>query len=431
MILRSIALYFFIFLSMPIFGQTLQDVDTTGGFGKNLLSLYKKFDHLKFSGYMQPQFQVIDTVGAESFNGGNFSPYSNNRFMLRRGRLRLDYADYNKENQPTVALVFQMDGTERGFFARDFWGRVYENKLQCFALSAGIMVRPFGNELLYSSGDRESPERGRMSQILMRTERDLGMTITFEPRKKGSKFKFFKWDLMIGNGQGLTGATDVDSRKDFISRIAIKPQIVARNIKISGGISALYGGIRQFSSKSYAVQNARFVLEENIANIGRTTARTYFGADVQVKIPNGEGKGIAEFRAEYITGKQSALAKTSETPGVVALESDGSFSPLYTRSFNGAYFYYLQHLGSPKHQLILKYDWYDPNTKVRKTTLDNTFSAADVRYSTFGVGYIYYVNSNLKIATYYEVVKNEITALKGYNRDLKDNLFTCRMQVRF
>lgn len=409
---------------------TLLDIDTTGGFGKNLLGLYKKFDNLRFSGYMQPQYQVADTMGAKSYNGGDFPAQSNNRFMLRRARIRLDYANYNKAGQPTVFFVFQFEGTERGVVPRDFWGRYFENKYQLFALSAGIMARPFGQELLMGSGDRESPERGRMSQILMRTERDLGAMITVESRKKDSKFNFFRWDIMVSNGQGLTNTFDYDGYKDIVSRLYIKPHKFRNNIKVSGGFSTLYGSIRQFGSQTYKANGATYILTDNANNIGKALPRHYYGADIQVKIPNKHG--FSEFRAEYIRGTQTATAKSTETPGTIPVETNATYAPLFIRPFDGAYFYYLQHLGSVKHQLILKYDWYDPNTTVSKKAIkNNTHSIADVKFSTLGIGYCYYVNTNLKCVLYYEIVKNETTALSGFTKDIKDNIFTTRMQFKF
>jgi len=68
--------------------QFLMDmIDTTKDMGKSMLSIYKKFDNVRFSGYMQPQFQVAETQGAKTFSGGDFLPKVNNRFMLRRGRI--------------------------------------------------------------------------------------------------------------------------------------------------------------------------------------------------------------------------------------------------------------------------------------------------------------------------------------------------------
>jgi hypothetical protein len=62
-------------------------VDTTNQMGKGMLSIYERYNRVRISGYIQPQFQVISKEGAETYNGGNFSALSNNRFMLRRGRL--------------------------------------------------------------------------------------------------------------------------------------------------------------------------------------------------------------------------------------------------------------------------------------------------------------------------------------------------------
>src|SRR5882672_6528745 len=52
------------------------------------LSFWKK---LKINGWVQAQYQVADTVGAASVAGGNFPANSNNRFILRRGRIKFTY----------------------------------------------------------------------------------------------------------------------------------------------------------------------------------------------------------------------------------------------------------------------------------------------------------------------------------------------------
>ena len=100
----------------------------------------------------------------------------------------------------------------------------------------------------------------------------------------------------------------------------------------------------------------------------------------------------------------------------------------------GAYFYLLQHIFSPKHQLLIKYDWYDPNCKVKGMEIGaagSNFTAANIRYSTLGFGYINYMTENIKLVLYYARVWNEKTQLTGYTTDVKDNVFTCRLQFRF
>jgi hypothetical protein len=413
-------------------GQFLMDmVDTTKDVGKGLLAIYKRFDHIRVSGYMQPQYQVISKEGAESYSGGDFPPHSNNRFMLRRGRIRFDYARFNDNDKPSLQFVFQFDGTERGVFIRDFWGRAFENKWELFAFTMGMFARPFGYEVNLSSSDRESPERGRMSQILMRTERDLGAMITFDPRNRKSFLKYLHVDAGFFNGQGLTNINDFDSYKDFISRVAIKPIPIARELWLSFGLSYLNGGFIQNGPLRYNMSTSGgkplFVLDSSTAKIGSKVPRKYNGVDAQLKIKN--KWGFTEIRGEFWNGTQTATYSSSETPPLLLDPSD----PYYVRPFNGGFFYLLQHIINEHHQLGLKLDWYDPNTDVKgeEIILDNNFGPADVKYTTIGGGYTYYINENLKMVLWYDNVKNEKTSLAGFTEDLKDNVFTFRLQFRF
>jgi len=83
--------------------------------------------------------------------------------------------------------------------------------------------------------------------------------------------------------------------------------------------------------------------------------------------------------------------------------------------------------------VVLKYDWYDPNKKVKGKEIGaaNGMTPADIRYNTLGMGFVHYFNANMKVMLYYDLVKNESTSLKGYEEDLPDNVFTCRLQYRF
>jgi hypothetical protein len=411
-------------------------VDTTNQMGKGMLSIYERYDRVRMSGYIQPQYQVISREGAETFNGGNFSPASNNRFMLRRGRLRVDYAHLNKQGNATSYFVFQFDGTERGVVIRDFWGRFYENKFKVFALTTGMFARPFGNEVNLSSANRETPERGRMSQLLMKTERDIGAMLTLNDRKGDSKWANLKLDIGVFNGQGMAGPVDYDSHKDVIGRISMKPTKMKflSGALLSAGVSGYTGGITSQSNVLYETRgaNGKFIMQRDSAesNNRKIAPRKYAGADFQLVFPN--KKGETEFRAEYMFGKQTATFGTSETPGTYPMTS-GIKDPLYIRNFDGAYFYFLQHLGSEEHQVVLKYDWYDPNKKVagNEITSEAGFSKADLLYKTFTMGYVYYANPSLKFLFFYDVVRNEKSGLEGFTSDVPDDVFTCRVQYNF
>ena len=88
-------------------------------------------------------------------------------------------------------------------------------------------------------------------------------------------------------------------------------------------------------------------------------------------------------------------------------------------------------------QLVVKYDWYDPNTDVKgdeigKVSTVKTTNAADLKYDTIGLGMAYMLDSNTKITAYYDMVNNETSKnLSGYTKDRTDNVVTVRMQVKF
>ncbi len=414
--------------------QYLMDmVDTTKDMGKGILALYNRLDKIRLSGYIQPQFQITESKGAKGFAGGDFAANSNNRFILRRARMRFDYIHFPKATKgPSLQFVFQFDATERGVNVRDVWGRFFENKYQLFAFTAGLFARPFSYELNLSSGDRESPERGRMSQILMKTERDMGAMITFDARKKASKLKFIKVDLGIFNGPGLSSTTDYDSHKDIIGRISLKPQSISKKITIGAATSILYGGLSQNTKYTYSTQNIagikNFIVDSAVSNINKIAPRKYYGIDAQLKIKN--RVGFTELRAEYIAGKQTGSATSSETPGALFTGAEA----YYARKFNGAYFYFLQHLGSTRHQIGIKYDWYDPNTELNTDEIGKAgtnINAANIKYNTLGFGYICYITENAKLVLWYDKITNEKTQLSGFTSDVKDNVFTCRLQFRF
>lgn len=413
--------------------QFLMDmVDTSTATGRGMLGIYKKFDRVKLSGYVQPQFQAAQEKGAKSFNGGDFAPNVNNRFMLRRGRVRIDYIHFAEHKGPSVQFVFQFDGSEKGFFTRDFWGRVMENKYQMFSLTAGLFARPFSYELNLGSGDRESPERGRMSQILMKVERDLGAMASFEPRKKDHPLRFLKIDAGIFNGPGLNATADFDSHKDFITRVALKPYPLSKKLTFSAAASYFNGGLQQGTKYVYRTHTSGGIpvmqVDSSLSNSGKIAPRVYYGADAQLKIKH--SMGVTELRAEFIAGTQTGTENSSEPPAALLAGAEG----YYIRHFNGAYFYLLQNIFNPHHQLAVKYDWYDANSNVKGTDIGKpgaNLNAANIKYSTLGFGYTYYAMENLKLVLWYDKVFNEKTSLPGYEKDVRDDVFTCRLQFRF
>jgi len=403
----------------------------------HLLIISKKYGSLSFSGYLQPQFQVAQSNGTQAeYQGGNFGEYTNNRFRLRRGRLRADYMLLDDNNNPSTYFVLQFDGTEQGVNVRDFWGRYYENKWKLIHVTLGLSGRPFGNELQLSSAGREAPERGRMSQILMKTERDLGVTFTFNPRWKNASLKNVVLDLGVYNGQGLAGPAEFDNSKDVIARLSHKAYTFKKiGVSVAGGISTLQGGLNHRLPVSYKMERSnnlwQMVKDSSANTLNAVAPRRYYGADIQLATATKSWK--SELRAEVISGLQTGTSTTSTTPGSYPIDDKSEPLPYYTRNFNGAYFTFVQTLNSTDNQIILKYDWYDPNSKVKGMDISSArgLSAADVRFDTFGFGFLHHFNPHFKAVLYYDIIKNESTAISGYTDDRKDNVFTLRTQFYF
>ncbi|RYY65797.1 MAG: porin, partial [Chitinophagaceae bacterium] len=271
--------------------QFLMDmVDTTTETGRGMLSIYKKFDHLKFSGYIQPQYQLAQEEGVKSFEGGDFSSRVSNRFMLRRARVRIDYVHFKGDEGPGMQFVFQFDINERRTTVRDIWGRIFENRFKLFSFTTGMFARPFGYEINLSSSDRESPERGRMSQTLMKSERDLGAMVSLDSRRKKYALNFLKVDLGVFNGQGINAEGEFDNKKDFIGRVALKPRHLNKRLTLSGGGSYLYGGLANNTKYHYTTRTEagiqKQVVDSSVDNIGRISSRKYLGGDIQLKLKN-------------------------------------------------------------------------------------------------------------------------------------------------
>lgn len=414
----------------------LTDIDSSFFIKDTVRPFLKRFENLRISGYMQPQFQVASADGAPSFEGGNFSQFSRSRFMLRRARVKIDYMLLTNLKLPKALFTFQVDATERGVIVRDMFIRLYETHKNSLSMTAGFFARPFGYEVNLGSSFRESPERGRMSQILMPGERDLGVMFSFEPQLKTHKLYHLKLDAGFFNGQGASGTTDFDSHKDFITRLTVRPYAISKKLEISGGLSLLLGGWK--NGTKYVYENGLnntgdkiFVVDSSVDNLGKSSPRHYYGADVQLKLHHQWGE--TEWRAEYWFGTQPGTATSTANPGTLP-NSNGIPLPTYVRHFNGAFFYILQNIINTRHQLVIKYDWYDPNAKVEKEELGKAgtnFTTADIQFNTLAFGYIYHFNAQTKIIFYYDLVKNEKTRFAGYTGDISDNIFTCRLQFRF
>ncbi|MBL0046835.1 MAG: porin [Bacteroidetes bacterium] len=390
-----------------------------------------QLDFLKrtsISGYLQAQFQYADSSGIESFEGGNFAPNVDKRFQIRRARFRITH------EERLGIFTIQIDGNERGVKVMDFYGRLTDPWIKTFSITAGAFSRPFGFEVNNPSNLRESTERGRMSQTLFPSERDIGAMLSVQfPTKY--KLHFIKWDAGFFNGVGRL-QTDFDKQKDFISRLYLIKANKSKTIQYGGGVSYYRGGSRMNTNKYYnrinTVNNViQFSADSSFSNAGSIAAKEYKGADAQFSFHWLLGQ--TTLRAEYIKG-YTPSTKSSTLNMDVQPTTD-----IYKRHIDGAYFYFIQTIGKTKLQTVVKYDWFDPNTKIKgnqigakgNTGKANNFTSADIKYSTLGLGIIYNWDDNVRLTAYYAMVQNEKTQLTGFTQDIPDNVFTFRVMYKF
>jgi hypothetical protein len=411
-------------------------IDTLNNKIENVKTDLGLLSRLKITGYVQAQWQKADTAGISSFAGGSFPKYSDNRFAVRRGRVKFMY-----ENELSTFVV-QLDATEKGVGVKDAYATIREPWAEFVTLTAGIFDRPFGYEISYSSSARETPERSRMFQTLFPGERDLGAKLTLQP-KKGTRFDWIKLDAGLFAGNGIN--SEFDTRKDFIGRLGMSKSNRAETFKYGFGVSYYNGGVFQGTKYVYTPgtmsdgSTIGFLVDSTADNKFGFARREYTGADLQFSLFS--KIGLSSIRAEYITGKQPGVKSSNSS---IASGTAPDYDT-YLREFSGGYIYYIQNIGQSKHQFVAKYDWFDPNTKVSGDEIKTKnadgaatgLSAADIKYSTIGLGWTYRFNSQVKFIAYYDIVKNEKTGISGtnstnnYTKDLKDNVFTFRVQYKF
>ena len=240
----------------------------TDSLSKSIILIQKDLDivkHLKINGWIQAQYQNADSIGALNFDGGDFPANVDSRFMIRRGRIKFTYHNNN------VQYVAQLNMTERFVNIADLYGKITDPIIKWASLQAGIMNRPFGYDISYSSADRESPERARYTQILTPNERDMGAEIIIEA-PKNSKYNGLKIVAGLFNGTGITipnvNISDIDSKKDFIGRLSYYKSLNHDKINYGIGASNYYGYERVANNFLYnQINNNQYVISDSIKTL--------------------------------------------------------------------------------------------------------------------------------------------------------------------
>lgn len=364
---------------------------------------------------MQPQFQIVESKEAPTISGGSFEPNTNNRLIIRRGRFKTTF------NTKNTKYALGLNATERGVQLDEIYIVYILPFLKTFSITTGIFDCPFGHEIGYSSRKVEAAERSRIFKILCPGEKDLGIMLQIAPG--GSDLlNSFALDVGIFNGTGPY-TRDFENRKDFIAHLYFHQSAFSDIIKYRLGVSLLQGVFDNQRTNHYEWNNGfDLVSNDSLAR----AIRSFKGIDAELSVK--WLLGNTQLRGEYAFGQQSRTLYSNVTPSLAPI------TEAVTRNFTGGYLQFLHSFPKSKIQLVVKFDWMDPNAKISGDNiglLPNT-GMADIKYYTIGYGINYHCNSNLKVLVFFENITNESSIhVPEFIDDLQDDLFTLRLQYQF
>lgn len=398
-------------------------VDSLAAEVTTLDKIVKGLSKFKVSAYIQGQYQYGQEDATLKVGDKNENEDKGfNRIGIRRGRMKFEY------NDGIGTGAVQIEVNDKGVSFRDLYIGIKDPWTKRNQLMAGVFNRPFGYEVTYSTSALESPERATIIQYFFPDERDLGAMLTLRT-KTTSPLNFLRLDAGLFAGNSINRETD--SRKDFIGRLGAEKPIGDWG-KWGAGFSYYHGYVFNPTTEAYEMDGKHFVKIDK-GETGTYMKREYLGLDAQLSFLSSLGK--TTLRAEGLIGTQPGIAGSSRSPNYSSRPENLPENSLFKRPFVGYFFYLVQDIGTSPFSAVLKYDAYDPNTKVKGGEIgaENGFtSKTDLAQSTIGIGGIYNFNKHIRLQAYYELNFNEKSPLvKGYEKDRKDDVLTVRLQYKF
>jgi hypothetical protein len=256
---------------------------------------------LVFSGYVQAQYEHSQISEDQLQQGG--VPLNQDRFLVRRARLRVDRA------WTWASTALEIDGnTTRGpaFGLRRaeaslLWRNPDRDAPPYVRLTGGLSEIPFGFEMTESSRARFFMERSAGSLALFPGEPDVGVRLS-------GGIGFFRYAVAALDGEPIDDrpgrvAGDPNAAKDIVARVGIDTK-AREDLRVAGGVSFLTG--KGFHAGKDATKNGvvwRDLNENGSVDNGEITAvpgtaatpsqnfsRWAFGADLQLALESSLGK---------------------------------------------------------------------------------------------------------------------------------------------
>jgi len=374
-----------------------------------------KLTKIKLSGYIQAQW-----INYEASN-----VYPNNYFMIRRARFTLAY-----EPVDGVVFVLQPDFAPGNFTLKEAYAKINDPWLKTFSIWAGKFVRP-DYEITYSSSSREVAEFSRVIKALYPDEYAIGAKLEIAPPKIPLLFQL----AVINGNDGYTtvdptGAasvlqnTDYDNFKDLTARLTYRFRL-GNFGGLTIGALGYYGSVK---ANSLTVLKSDYTLNKTLTNVGQSAPKQWWGAEMQL---NMDVLGGLILKGEYLRGVLSVPGITSSSSALtqsVSASNDTIFyknlttttkvnTPAISRNFSGWYLYLIKNIGK-RNQIAIRYDWYNPNTKVTADSIGSTKYSNDTKGTVTTSKTTYSGSSSLVIATQTQSVTNTTNSLKSGTGDI-------------
>jgi hypothetical protein len=373
---------------------------------------------LKITGYMQINFEKTENAA-----GFGASPYDSTimiqgRFRVRRSRLKVTY------DAGLTQYVLQGDFSNTGFALKDAYVNITDPWTKYFNLTLGQFNRPV-YEVEYSSSQRESMERSKVCLTLYPNERDLGGMISFEPED------LFKLQFAAFNNTFLSSVAQTQPNFEnepvyFMTRITKELAIPDLGLGIDIGAHARFGNIvsntdKVYKSEQNTTDGGKKVYDSTSYKRGDKIGRNWFGVEAQIYW---DFLGGTKILGEFFTGTNA------DQEGTAGKSTIGA--PIRLRNFNGYYVMLVKNLPAD-FQVAVKYDAYDPNTKIDNSIISK---AADLSYNDLGFGLHSYYFQNVRLSLWYDIIKNQTIDKNTINggafvTSAPQNLFTFRAQYKF
>ncbi|MGD0755451.1 MAG: porin, partial [Bacteroidales bacterium] len=327
----------------------------------------------------------------------------NNTFYIRRARVKFTY-----EALDGVKFVLQPDFSTGNLQLKDAYAVVNIPKLKNWTLWAGQMNRP-NYDVEYSSSQREVLERARVTTTIYPGEREIGAKLEYNGTKIPVLFQVM---MMNGDFTG-TQAKAIQSNKDIMARFVYSVKLPAAGVGIDFGANHYFGS--NLAKTNKYVKNSDGTLD-SLNNVWRYLDKHWTGGEVRIYA---DVLGGLSIKGEYVAGINSIASTVAST----ATMAQKKASPDLYNNFAGYYITFIKNIGA-KNQAVVRYDYYDPNTKLSGDAAGNS-----LYYKTWALAWQYYLNDNIRITAQFTLPTNETNATNP--TDLKDNLFTIRVQAKF